>query len=205
MTELPWKPDVYIPANLTVSLRDPLQLDGDPLPWCTAKAAELLGSTSSGRQEKKLAQCLAKYVAHFSKQRPLITAALFLYPDFRHLPPWGTAKIEAFAEGSEGDGPLTITTMREFYEQPDELSFGQAELSDTPVPAGPALRVHRHRRTDPSKRRSAIGEELVWLIWPPESTVVIAIAVRWLETVYSEAGVKIADDMARNFRVEPLD
>jgi hypothetical protein len=202
MTELPWKPAVYLPANLTVSLRDPLQLD-DSLSWCTAKAAELLGPPSGSRQEKKLAQCLAKYVTHFSKQRPLIAAALFFYPDFGHLPPWGTAKVEAFAEHSEGEASLTIARMREFYEQPDELSFGQTELNETRVPIGPALRVHRHRRTEPAKRRSSIGEELVWLIWPPESTVVITIAVRWLEATFSEAGIKIADDMARNFRVEP--
>jgi hypothetical protein len=185
------------------SLGVPLQRDENPLSWCTAKAAELLGSSAGSQREKKLAQCLAKYVTQFAKERPLITAALFFYPDFGHLPPWGTAEVVAFGEHSE-KGPLTIARMREFYEQPDELSFGQTELSETPVPAGPALRVHRHRRTDASRRRSPIGEELVWLIWPPESTVVITIAVRWLESIYSEAGIKIADDMARNFRVEPL-
>jgi hypothetical protein len=203
MTELPWKPAVFLPVNLTVSLGDPLQHDGDPLPWSAAKAAELLGSATSARQEKKLAQCLAKYVTHFREQRPLITAALFFYPDFSHLPPWGTAKIEAFGEHSER-GPLTIAIMREFYDQPDELSFGETELSETQVPAGPALRVHRYRRTQPGKRRSTIGEELVWILWPPESTAIVTIAIRWLEPAFSEAGIKIADDMARNFRAEAL-
>jgi hypothetical protein len=94
--------------------------------------------------------------------------------------------------------------MREFYDQPDELSFGQTELSETQVPTGPALRVHRYRRTEPGKRRSPVGEELVWILWPPESTAIITIAVRWLESAFSEAGIKIADDMARNFRAEPL-
>jgi hypothetical protein len=202
MTELPWKPAVFLPANLTVSLGEPLRYDGDPLPWCAAKAAELLNSGSS-RQEAKLAKCLAQYVTQFRKQAPLITAALFFYPDFCHLPPWGTTEIKGFGEHSE-IGPLTIAMMREFYDQPDELSFGQTELSETPVPAGPALRVHRYRRTQPSRRRSPVGEELVWLIWPPESTAVICIAVRWREPAYSRAGIEIADDMARNFRVEPV-
>lgn len=34
MTEPPWKPAVFLPANLTVSLGEPLPYDGDPLPWC---------------------------------------------------------------------------------------------------------------------------------------------------------------------------
>jgi hypothetical protein len=203
MTELPWKPGVYIPANLTVSLGEPLGHDGDPLPWCAARAAELLGTADGSRQSKKLTQCLAKYVTHFRTHQPLITAALFFYPDFNHLPPWGTVEVEGFGEPSE-IGPLTMPMMREFYDQPDELSFGQTELSETPVPAGPALRVHRYRRTQPGRRRSPVGEELVWLIWPPESTAVICIAVRWREPVYSRAGIEIADDMARNFRVEPV-
>jgi hypothetical protein len=204
MTELPWKPTVFIPVNLTVSLGDPLQHDGDPRPWCVAKAAELLGSDNGSRQHKKLAQCLEKYVTHFRTHQPLITAALFFYPDFSHLPPWGTAEVKAFGEHSE-KGPLTIAMLREFYDQPDELSFGQTELSETQVPAGPALRVHRYRRTQPTKRRSPIGEELVWLIWPPETTAVITILVQWLEPALSEAGVNIADDMARNFRLKPPD
>jgi hypothetical protein len=202
MTELPWKPAVFLPANLTVSLGEPLLHDGDFLPWCAAKASELLGSADN-RQESKLAKCLAQYVAQFRKQAPLITAALFFYPDFSQVPPWGTAKIEAFGEHSER-GPLTIEMMREFYDQPDELSFGQTELSETRVLMGPALRVHRYRRTEPAKRHSPVGEELVWLIWPPETTAVISIAVRWLQPGFSEAGIKIADDMARNFRSEPL-
>jgi hypothetical protein len=202
MIELPWNPQVFIPANLTVSLREPLQIDGDPTSWCTAKAAELLDSNGSSRQQKKLAACLAKYVAHFRMHWPLINATLFFYPDFSTLPPWGTAEIKAFGEHSEL-GPLTMTMMREFYDKPDELSFGQTELTETTVPSGTALRVHRFRRTNPVKRHSKIGEELVWLIWPPESTILVSIAARWGETAFSEAGIQIADDMAHNLRLEP--
>lgn len=203
MTErLPWEPDVYIPADLAVSLREPLARNEDPRPWCAAKAAELLGPAGNSRQEKKLAQCLAWYVAYFATQVPLIGAALFFQPDFSHLPPWGTAKIEAFGEHPER-GPLTMAIMREFYEKPDELSFGETELTETEVSVGRALRIHRFRKTKPDRRRSPIGEELVWLIWPPDTTAILAIAVRWSESKHSEAGIGIADDMARNFRTRP--
>jgi hypothetical protein len=200
--QLPWKPDVRIPASLTVSLSEPLHRDGDPLPWCMEKAAELLDTAGSGRQQKKFAEALAKYVTLFRKDMPLISCALFFYPDFTHLPPWGFAKVEAFGEDPER-GPLTMAVMREFYQTPDELSFGETELTETEVSLGPALRIHRYRKTKPDKRRSPVGEELVWLIWPPDTTAVIAIEVRWLETRYSQAGISIADDMARNFRTIP--
>ncbi|MGH3250184.1 MAG: hypothetical protein ACRDOI_28840, partial [Trebonia sp.] len=135
MTELPWKPVVYLPATLTVSLGEPIQQDGDPRSWCAAKAAALLGPDVGGRQVNKLAQCLTEYVAHLRMQRPLISAALFFYPDFTHLPPKATTKIEAFGEHPE-KGPLTIAMMREFFEQPDELSFGQLEMTEAELPTG---------------------------------------------------------------------
>jgi hypothetical protein len=200
--QLPWEPGISIPASLTVSLGEALGHSGDPLPWCTARAAELLGSAGSSRQRKRLAQCLEKYVTQLRKNGPLITAALFFYPDFTHLPPWGVAEVEAFGEHSTL-GPLTMKIMREFYETPDELSFGETELTETEVPAGAALRVHRFRKAEPDKRRSRIGEELVWLIWPPDTTAVIAIEVRWFESAYSEAATNIADDMARSFHAKP--
>lgn len=39
--------------------------------------------------------------------------------------------------------------------------------------------------------------------WPLDTTAVVAIVVRWFESAYSESGIQIADDMARNFRTEP--
>jgi hypothetical protein len=77
-------------------------------------------------------------------------------------------------------------------------------MTQTEVPVGSALRVHRFRKVDPDQRRSRMGEEVTWFIWPPDSAVAVMMVTRWLEPVFSEAGAKIADDMARNFRVEPL-
>jgi hypothetical protein len=46
----------------------------------------------------------------------------------------GWSDIEAFGEHSE-KGPLTMAAMRELLEQPDELSYGVAELTEAEVPA----------------------------------------------------------------------
>jgi hypothetical protein len=203
LTELPWKPVVYLPANLTVSLGEPILANDAPQAWCEEKAASLLGGNAGRREVRKLAECLEEYVVHFRGQRPLITAALFFYPDFAHLPPRANTQIEAFGEHSE-KGPLTMATMREMLEQPDELSYGDAEITEAEVPAGRALRAHRFRKAEPKKRHTRIGEELVWVIWPPESTAIVSMATRWMETAFSKAAITIADDMAKNFRIEPV-
>jgi hypothetical protein len=202
VTELPWEPVVYLPVDLTVRFGADVLTAGDPGPWCQRKAAELLGPDADHKQVSRLARCLAEYAAHFRGERPLIAAAVFFYPDFRTIPARAMAKVEAFGEHSV-TGPLTMATMREIFRQPDELSFGELEMTETEVPAGPALRVHRFRRAEPGKRRSRIGEELVWIIWPPGSTTVISMATRWMEPMFSKAGISIADDMAKNFRIKP--
>ena len=162
----------------------------------------MLGVNAGRREVRKLAEYLEGYVVHFRAQRPLITAALFFYPDFVHLPPRANTQIEAFGEHS-GKGPLTMATTRQMLEQPDELSYGDAEITEAEVPTGRALRAHRFRKAEPRKRHSRIGEELVWVIWPPESTAIVSMATRWMETAFSEAAITIADDMAKNFRIEP--
>jgi hypothetical protein len=61
-------------------------------------------------------------------------------------------------------------------------------------------------------RREALGalsphnvvEEASWFIWPSGSGATVVMTVSWLERMFSEAGIKIADYMARNFRVEPV-
>lgn len=201
MNELPWKPVVYLPANLTVSLGEPVQANDDPRSWCEEKAAGLLGVNVGRKEVRKLAECLEEYITHFRGQRPLITAALFFYPDFTHIPPRANTQIEAFGESSER-GPLTMAMMREMLEQPDGHSYGDAKITEAEVPAGRALRAHRFRKAEPKKRHTRIGEELIWVIWPPESTVVVSMATRWMEPAFSKVATTIADDMAKNFRIE---
>jgi hypothetical protein len=202
VTQLPWTPVVYLPVDLTVRFDADVLTAADPRPWCQRKAAELLGPDAAPRQVSRLTRCLEEYAAHFGSERPLIAAAVFFYPDFRTIPARAMAKVKAFGEHSV-TGPLTMTQMREIFEQPDELSFGEMEMTETEVPAGPALRVHRYRKAEPGKRRSHIGEELVWIIWPPESTTAVSLETRWMEPMFSKAAISITDDMARNFRTRP--
>jgi hypothetical protein len=49
MTELQWKPVIYLPANLTIEFGTSVLAADDPAPWCRQKATEVLGPTGNRR------------------------------------------------------------------------------------------------------------------------------------------------------------
>lgn len=200
MTELEWKPVIYLPVNLTVRMDAPVLKGDSPRQWCEQKAAEVLGPGANGKLVSKLARCLEDYADYFRSKNLPTTAALFFYPDFTHLPPRAEAQIYLVGEDPV-TGPMTLARAREIY-GPDERSFGETEMTETEVPAGPALRVHRFRQENPGKRRSPITEELAWVICPPDSTQAVMMITTWRESAFSKPATTIADDMAENFRIE---
>ena len=200
MTELQWKPVIYLPVNLTVRFDAPVLTGDDPGGWCRDKASEVLGQTGNRKQVDRLTHCLEEYAENF-RGDPLPTcAAVFFYPDFNRIPPRAMATI--YLVGRDPViGPMTLTRAREIF-GPDDYSFGETEMTETRVPVGPALRVHRFRKADPAKRRTAIVEEIAWVICPPESTQAVMMSTKWGEPAFSKAATTIADDMAENFRID---
>jgi hypothetical protein len=201
MTELQWKPVIYLPAHLTIEFGTSVLAADDPAPWCRQKAAEVLGPTGTRRQADRLTRCLEEYAENFRSDPLPAYAALFFYPDFSRLPPRAMTKIHLVGEDPV-IGPMTLTRAREIF-SPDEYSFGDKEMTETSVPVGPALRVHRFRKADPVKKRTAIVEEIAWVICPPESSQAVMMSTKWGEPAFSPAAITIADDMAKNFRIEP--
>ncbi len=201
MTELPWKPVIYLPVNLTIRFGAEVLEADDPGPWCQQKAEEVLGQDVGRRQVSKLARSLEEYAQQLRGKDLPTTAAMFFWPDFTRF----RALAEVYLVGPDPViGPMTKARARKMCE-PDELSFGDPLITETSVPAGPALRVQRFRKAEPGKRRSRLGEEVAWFIWPPGSNLAIMMFTRWMEEMFSEAGQTIANDMAQNFRVEPKD
>ena len=201
MTELQWKPVIYLPVDLTVSFGAEVLTAGDPAPWCQRKAAEVLGPQAGRKQVARLADCLTEHAVFFANQ-DTTKAAVYFYPDFTRLPPRAMSEIYLVAADPEV-GPMTLARTRQLT-APDERSVGEAELTETELPAGPALRVHRFRKMEPGKRRSRIGEEVDWIICPPDSTQAVMMITSWHEPVFSKAAMSIADEMAKNFRTEPV-
>ena len=58
MTELQWKPVVFLPVNLTVRFDAPVLTGDDPAAWCRSKASDVLGAGADRKQLSKLTQCL---------------------------------------------------------------------------------------------------------------------------------------------------
>jgi hypothetical protein len=197
-----WKPVISRPANLTVAYVAAVLTADDPVPWCQQKAAELLGPRARPKQVSLLAHCLEEYAKYF-RSKKVTYGALFFYPDFTRIPPRAETQIFLFVEDAHV-GPITLTRAKDLF-APDESSFGETEMTETEVPAGPALRVHRFRKLEPDKRRTEITEELVWVICPPGSLQYAMIGTTWSEPGFSKAGTTIADDMANNFRTEPVE
>lgn len=200
MTELQWRPHIYLPVNLTVRFGVQALAGSDPAGWCQRKAAELLGAKAKRGQIDKLSRWLEEYLADFRSGQLPATAAVFFYPDFLH--PRALATIHLVGPDPV-IGPMTMARAREIY-QPDEYSFGDQEVSEINVPTGPALRIHRFRKADPMERRSRIAEEVAWVICPPRTTQAVMMSTMWMESGFTKPGTTIADDMARNFRIEPL-
>jgi len=201
VTELQWKPRIYLPVNLTVRFGAEVLKADDPEPWCHQQAVEKLGPRASRKQVSKLSGWLEDYAKHLRNKDLPTTSAMFFYPDFMHV----RAFAEIYLVGPDPViGPMTPARAREIC-GPDELSFGETEITETEVPVGRALRVHRFRKAEPAKRRTPLGEEVAWFIWPPDSTVTVMMFTRWMESAFSKPGTTIADDMASNLRIEPLE
>jgi hypothetical protein len=202
VTERQWKPGIYLPANLTVAYDASVLTAEDPVPWCQQRAAELLGPGARPKQVSRLAHCLEEYARYFRNEKPAY-AAIFFYPDFTRIPPRAGTQFFLFSEDAQA-GPMTAARARDLF-GPDDSSFGETEMTETEVPAGPALRVHRFRKLEPDKRRTEITEELTWVICPAGSRQYAMIGTTWMESAFSKAGMKIADDIANNFLIEPLE
>jgi hypothetical protein len=202
MAELPWKPVVCLPANLTVRLDAEVLQAEDLGPCCESTAAGLLGPDARRKRVQRLASTLMKYAGTLKsmKGRGLpAAAAVFFWPDF--TTERATAEVYIVADDHR-DGPMTIARARELT-GPDKDSLGETEAAEAEVPAGPAFRAHRYQKLWGAFAPHNVMEEVSWFIWPPGSNATVIMTVSWRERMFSKAGTTIADDMARNFRVEP--
>jgi hypothetical protein len=79
MAELPWKPVIYLPADLTLRLDARVFQAGDPGPWSERTAAELLGPGARRKRVQRLASDLMKYAGLLKnlKNRDLPVTAVF--------------------------------------------------------------------------------------------------------------------------------
>ncbi len=158
--ETNWVARISLPPN---GAWLPVRVDGDPGPQAEQTAAKLLGADARPSQIREHANCLRK-AALEAKARadpPLILAALLFLPEVTRLPPAAHIEVQAF--GPVRQGSLTLEWFRRSYGKRDNATVGEVEMTEAKLPAGPALRVHRYRQNNPSKRRSTIKK--TWSGW----------------------------------------
>jgi hypothetical protein len=137
MAELPWKPVVCLPANLTVRLDAEVLQAKDPGPWCESTAAKR-------KRVQRLASNLMRYadtLKSLNGRGLPATAAVFFWPDY--TAPRATAEVYIVADDLP-DGPMTMARARELT-GPNKDSLGETEATEAEVPAGPAFRAHRYQ------------------------------------------------------------
>ena len=203
MAELPWKPVVHLPANLTVRFDAEVLRAWDPQPWCEGKAADLLGAGARRGHVQRLVATLMRYTETLKRldgrELPSV-AALFFWADFDAQR--ATAEVYVLPD-DRADGPMAVARARELT-APNKDSQGEPETAELQVPAGRAFRAHQFRKPRGALAPDNVTEAVSWFIWPTDSGATVVITVSWLDRIFSEAGITIADDMARNFHLEPL-
>lgn len=142
MAELPWKPVIYLPANLTARLdAEVLQAD-DLRPWCESTAAGLLGPGAKRRHVRRLASNLTSYAGTLKSLtgRGLpAAAAVFFWPDFNT--PRANAEVYIVADDHPG-GPITRARARELTgPNKDSLGGDRGNRSRGSPPGPPSART----------------------------------------------------------------
>ena len=196
MTELQWKPVIYLPVNLTVRFDAPgPQRRQSRRMVPEAKASDLLGPArkpQAGRPPDPLSR---RVCGKFPGRSAAYLRNSVLLSRFQ---PHTAARHDDDLPGRQGSGdrPDDVDSGTGNV-RPRRYSSGETEMTEISVPVGPALRVHRFRKADPAKRRTTIVEELAWVICPPESTQAVMMSTKWGETAFSKAAITIADEWRR--------
>jgi hypothetical protein len=202
VTEFEWKPNIFLPVNLTVRFDTDVLKAEDPAAWCAQKARELLGPKARGKLLERFTWCLQEYAGHF-RDAHAGQAAIYFYPSFTHLPPRAMSEIYIIGQNPETGEVTDLERARRMF-APDEHSFGDTQMTETEVPAGPALRIHRYRVPDPHQRNGLIMEEIAWVICPSGYKQSAMMITACADSAFSKVANKIADNMANNFRIEPI-
>lgn len=96
--------------------------------------------------------------------------------------------------------------LREVYGAPDEKTLGEIEVTEVDLPAGPALRFHRHWAQKPDQLgRSIEREDVIYAVRPPQIRDAVVLVVSWVELALGPALIKTADAVAKTLTIKPLD
>jgi hypothetical protein len=196
-----WRPDVLVPDK-TVWL--PLGPDQDVGAWVSEWSERLLGGGPDRKQRKQLARVLEDGAKDARSRLPM-KAGLIFYPDYTRVPPVANIEFHGLRPRPPND-PLTLDFFREVYGTPGKSTLGEIEISEAGIPAGPALRFHRHWAQEPDWRGVSIErEDVIYAVRPPQINDGAVLFVSWVEPAFAEALIETADAVAMTLEIKLVD
>lgn len=194
---LNWRPELLVP-DPTVWL--PIASERPLGELAKESAATLLGPGATRKQLQALAQTVEDGTI-IARRRHAMMAGLMFYPDLTRTPAIAEIDVHGFFPADPGE-PLRLERYRRLYGTPDKQTIGPVEVSEIDLPAGPALRFHRHRIPKPDWQGVSIErEDVIYAVRPPQIDDAVVIFVSWVEKRFSQALITSTDEIARTLKI----
>jgi len=197
-----WLPELKVPPT---TLWLPL---GSELPAKEIGRQAAIKILGDGTPEDRLEK-FARFVQDGTtdcRKRGVKMGGLLFFPDYNRLPP--IANIDVFGfYSADPQTPTSLEFYRELYGTPTERSVGPVEVTDTQLPAGPAIRFHRRYWPKESGWETTLHqwEDVTYAVHPPQIDSVVVIKVSWVEFQFSEALINMADAIAPTLEIKTHD
>jgi hypothetical protein len=198
-----WRADLVVPeTTVWLPIADQRSLDQVSVEY----AVKLLGANAPRRRRSALAGIIRDGTLSARSRCPAM-AGLIFRPGRTSIPsvaesPVAEIDLSGFAP-NPANAPRTLDYYRRLYGAPSEDTIGAIEVSETDVPAGPALRFRRRWIQPPDHRgRSILREHVVYAVCPAQIPGSLVLTVTWVDLTQSPALVQAADATARTLTLK---
>lgn len=198
-----WRADLVVPeTTVWLPIADQRPLDQVSVEY----AVELLGANAPRRQRSALAGIIRDGTRYARLRCPAMSGLIFR-PGRVGIPavaeiPVAEIDLSGFAP-NPANAPRTLDYYRRLYGASSEDTIGDIEVSETNLPAGPALRFRRRWIQPPDHRgRNILREHVVYAVCPAQIPGSLVLTVTWVDLTQSPALVQAADATARTLTLK---
>jgi hypothetical protein len=196
-----WVPDLKVPKH---TLRLPVASDRPLKELGRDAALKILGMGTPEDRLEKFARVIRDGTKS-SRDRGAMIGGLIFFPDYNRLPPIAT--VDVFGAFSRNPGkPSSLDFYREHLGTPGKDTVGPVKVTDLELPAGPAIRFHRHYWPKQGLRPiTHLWEEVTFAVRPQQISDTVLLTVAWAELDFSAALIDTADAIAPTLAVKVHD
>jgi hypothetical protein len=193
-----WAPDLKVPKHtlwLPLASARPLKQIG------REAALKVLGMDTPQDRLDEFARVI-RDGTESSRDRGAMMGGLIFFPDYKRLPPIATVDVFGYRSTERGE-PSSLQYFRKHFGVADKDTVGQVEVTDLILPAGPAIRFHRHRWPKQGWDPAAYQwEEVSYAVRPAQISSIVVITVAWVEFKFSAELVNTADAIAPTLAIK---